>query len=115
MKVNFKKSATYKTPVSFTISGEGGEKEDQGFVAEFKRMTTSQVKAIQHIAANSPGMTMSELVSKIVVGWELYDDDQKAVPFSSAALDAAFEAVPGLAAHILLTFYETVGAAKVKP
>lgn len=59
-------------------------------VAHYKRLNTAEVKALR-----SEGLSNEDLVRRVMVGWDLQDEDTKeTVPFTSAELEAAMQIMP---------------------
>ncbi len=110
MAIKLKPSRTYKTTVDFKMLDENGKEEKQNFEAEFKRLTSAEVKALWD--ANTVDKDFAETV---LVGWKLVDADTRdEVPFTPENVNLLLQNVPGLAYTIVLKFNETLGLSLAK-
>ncbi len=68
--------------VTVNVPVDGGKTEDHEFTARFKLLSDDDYnKAVQEAASDT------DLISKILIGWEgLIDDDGKAVKYSKKTL-----------------------------
>lgn len=109
MGIRIGSSATYKTPVKFTILDQNGKPEKQSFIAEFKRMDKPEVKAL---IDNFDSDT--EMCREVLAGWSMQNlDTLEDVPFNPQTLESILN-IAGLAGVIVLRFLETVNASREK-
>lgn len=102
-------SNTYRTKVEYFLLDEAGKSEKQEFLAQFKRLETTEVKALSESGKND-----SEMVRDVLQGWTAKDlVTGEDVPFTPEILDQLLKQ-PSVAGTIILRFFETVGAARTK-
>lgn len=101
-------SRTFTKQVDFKIPADGSTQMTGSFIAEFKRLTVTELRDLPKDA------TDVEVCRRIVVGWnEITDDNGKQVPFSAEAFDKLLDIV-GVAPAIMRTFFETISGIQEK-
>lgn len=101
-------SRTFTSPVNFKIPADGGTHQSGSFVAEFKRLTVSEMRDLPKDVSDA------EVARRVVVGWnEVADDDGKPLTFSAEAFDKLLDII-GVAPAVVRTFFEAVTGAQEK-
>jgi hypothetical protein len=109
MAFKLTQSPTYKTTVTVNVPNGSGGFDKSTFVAEFKRKTTAELADLRSL-----NLTNDELVRKVLVGWEMTDEDTgEAVPFNKDTLGAVLAIAPTPLATTL-AYWESVNGARSK-
>jgi hypothetical protein len=102
-------SPTFPAKVTVNIPGEKGGFDKSTFTAIFKRTSADEVAALREA-----GLSNEDTVRKVLVGWEMKDEDtNEDVPFNKAELEAALQILP-MPMATALAFWETVNGARSK-
>ena len=109
MAFKLTQTPTFKTPVTVNIASDKGGFNKSTFVAEFKRKTCDELNDLRSL-----NLTNDELVRKVLVGWDMTDEDTgEAVPFNQATLGAVL-AISSVPLACTLAFWESVNGARSK-
>lgn len=100
---------TFTAKVTVNIPNDTGGFDKSTFMAKFKRCSADELQTLRE-----SGLTNEELVRKVLVGWEMKDEDTgEDVPFSKAEMEAALQIAPTPLATAL-AFFESVNGARSK-
>lgn len=108
MSVRLNRSNTFKLAVKFNLIDANGKPELQTFTGEFKRLDRDAIAAL--VAEMKDDM---DGLQKVLIGWDLKDETGDAVAFSEESF-AAFCKIPGASGTTMLTYFENVGASRIK-
>ncbi len=98
---------TFNVKVTVPVPNDKGGHDKNTFIAEFKRTTTEELKALSELRMND-----ADLVRDRLVGWELIDaETNQSVPFSAANLEALLQIQP-TPKYTAAAFYEHVMGGK---
>lgn len=102
-------SPTFPAKVTVNVPAANGGFDKNTYTAIFKRVNADEVQALR-----DSGLTNEELVRKVLVDWEMKDEDTgEDVPFNKAELEAALQILPFPLATAL-AFFESVNGARSK-
>lgn len=105
-------SATFWWPVTLNVPVNGGNFQKATFDLEFKRITTSELEAMQEDVLRGR-IKDKEAAKAIVANWRGVEDEAGAVEFSSSAMDRLLE-VPNMATAIASAYAEALSGQKRK-
>lgn len=107
MAFKLTQSPKFKTTVTVNVPNDKGTFDKNTFVATFKRLTATELD-------ESRSMQNADLVRKVLVDWDLKDEEtSENVPFSAETLEAVLQIAPSPMA-IAVAFWESVGGARSK-
>lgn len=109
MGVRINSSKTYKTPVNFETIDAAGKKENQSYIAEFKRMTQDEIIAMREECKDDRAMA-----KRVLAGWTMEDEAKAPFEFNDENLETVCNNIAGFAGVTVLRFAETVGANRTK-
>ncbi len=96
-------SPEFDWPVSVELPTDG-QKERHHFDARFKRLTQTQLEALQQ----EPEMTDRAFVERVLVGWRgIVGHDEQEIPYSAAA-QARLLDIPGVATAIARAYLDAI-------
>lgn len=104
---------TYSATVKVDFILEDGKTETRSFKAKFKRLEQSELDTISE-GAREGSMTDSEIVDRVLVGWDgVADEHGNPLEFNPENLKALLNLHP-TRPSIVRTFYATIGGSKAK-
>lgn len=111
---------TYRWPVKVVIADDGGHRSIHTFDAEFRRLSQSRIDEIRALVRDiergrvDDDYSDQDAAREILAGWDgITDDNDKAIPFSEAALARVLE-IPTVAGQIVKAWFESLAEAKRK-
>jgi hypothetical protein len=100
---------TFTAKVAVNIPNDKGGFDKSTYLGIFKRVSADEVTTLRE-----SGLSNEDLVRKVLVGWEMKDEDTgEDVPFNKAELEAALQILP-FPLSTALAFFESVNGARSK-
>lgn len=107
-------SVSYFWPVTVEIPVDGGKFEKSNFDAEFKRMSSTEVKEFRKSLLDG-SFASDEIVAKtLLIGWKgISDSDGSELPFSETNKQKVLE-IASTSKAVVTAFLESMAGAKTK-
>lgn len=109
-----KQKSNYFWPVNFEVPKSGGGYEKMPFSVEFKRLSATEISALRDRMGTAELPDDAAFCREVVTGWrDIKGDDGADLVFSPENLGAVLD-VHGVAAAVVIAFFDSINTAKRK-